>query len=193
MIFVPRKTSPCTISVSFCTVKETPAELPDVLFDVIVLAETRILSETNRPKRSQPQTAQPWKCRRKQRWPPRTPWNQTSRSPQDCSRARSSSYPRPANRRPYPRTIREPTLGLPGAALDGCNVDQYRSVQVVPVGAWVALPRRVATLHGQSPPGNYSRGSVAHHRTCLAALTNTWLAPSFTSQAPHKGRDLAGY
>ena len=55
------------------------------------------------------------------------------------------------------------------------------------VGAWDALPRRVATLHGQSPLGNNYRGSVAHHRTCLAALTDTWLAPSFTSQAPPQG------
>ena len=56
--------------------------------------------------------------------------------------------PRP--HRPLPCTIRDPTLGLPGAALDGCNVDQYHCTgHWKSAGAWVALPQRVATLDGQ--------------------------------------------
>ena len=54
---------------------------------------------------------------------------------------------------------------------------------VVPVGAWVAHPKD-ATLHGQGPPGNNSRRSVTHHRTCHAGFTDTWLTLSFTSQSP---------
>ena len=61
-----------------------------------------------------------------------------------------------------------------------------------PVGAWVAHPKET-THRGQSPPGNNSPGSVAHKRTCLAALNNTWLAPGFTSQHLHKGKELTGY
>ena len=60
---------------------------------------------------------------------------------------------------------------------------------LVPVGARVALPKE-ATLDGQSPLSN---PKAAHHRTCLAALTDTWLTPSFTSQVSLKGQDLTGY
>ena len=52
-------------------------------------------------------------------------------------------------------SAQEPALGLLGAALQECD--------------WVAHPKE-ATHDGQSPPGNNSRGSVAHHRTCLAAV-----------------------
>ena len=63
---------------------------------------------------------------------------------------------------------------------------------LVSTGARVAPPKE-ATHDGQSPPGNNSRGSVTHHRTCLAALADTWLTPSFTSQVSLKGQDLTGY
>ena len=54
--------------------------------------------------------------------------------------------PRPA---PPPCTIREPTLGLPGAAQDRCNKTVCRSVQGSGVrGCVVTLPKEV-TLDGQ--------------------------------------------
>ena len=93
-------------------------------------------------------------------------------------------------RRPHPRTIREPTLGLPGAALDGCNVDQYRALGSA--GAWVTLPKEVTpdgqVLRATTPEGvSPIIGLVSLH------LQNPWLAPSFTSQLPHKGKELTGY
>ena len=95
---------------------------------------------------------------------------------------------------PDPRTIRETTLGLPGAAPDRCNNDRriayYRARKSA--GAWVALPKeatldslvlRATTPEGASP----IIGLVALH------LQTSWLAPSFTSQLPNKGKQLTGY
>ena len=64
-------------------------------------------------------------------------------------RAVPGTPPAPPRPRP-PSTIREPTLRLPGAALDRCNNDRrialYRALGSA--GAWVTLPKEV-TLDGQ--------------------------------------------
>ena len=56
---------------------------------------------------------------------------------------------------------------------------------VVPAGAWVAHSKE-ATLHRQSPRATTPEGVSAYHRTCHAALADTWLTPSFTSQPPKR-------
>ena len=76
----------------------------------------------------------------------------------------------PAPPHPTPFKIREPTLGLPGAARDRCNNDRHRSVQVGFAGA-----------------------RVNHIGPGTLPLQNTWLTPGFTSLVPRKGQDKTGY
>ena len=104
--------------------------------------------------------------------------------------AAAATPPRPAP----PSPAQEPTLGLLGAALHECNVD--RSIFCTGSGA--------SRGAGHSPEGGDTRRTessgqqlqrcVAHHRTCLAALADTWLTPGDNSQVlPKKGQNLTGY
>ena len=99
----------------------------------------------------------------------------------------------PPRRLPPQPPPQEPTLGLPGAALDRSNKDRriawYRALGSAGAGR---TPEGGDTER-LNPPGNNSRRSVAHHGTNTLHLQNPWQAPSFTSQVPHKGQDLTGY
>ena len=76
----------------------------------------------------------------------------------------------PPPRAPPPSPAQEPTLGLLGAALHVGMLTAGSYVRaLVPEGARVPLPKK-ATLDGQSPQ---SDPKATHHRTCLAALTDT--------------------
>ena len=76
----------------------------------------------------------------------------------------------PPPRAPPSSPAQEPTLGLLGAALHVGMLTAVSSVRaLVPVGARVPPPKK-ATLDGQSPQ---SQPKATHHRTCLAALTDT--------------------
>ena len=78
---------------------------------------------------------------------------------------------------PHPRTIREPTLGLPGAAPG----DVIITVVSLCTGLWgprvrgsLSRRRRHRTV---TPSGQHSRRSVAHHRTRHAAPADPWGHP----------------
>ena len=96
----------------------------------------------------------------------------------------------PAPSRPTLHTIREPTLWLPGAALDDVTKT------VVSHCTWLWGPRvrgslsRRRRLQTDKPSGQQLPRSATHHRTRLAAPANPWLTPSFTSQLSHKGKEL---
>ena len=73
-------------------------------------------------------------------------------------------------RAPPPSPAQEPTLGLLGAALHVGMLTAVSSVRaLVSERAGVAHPKK-ATLDGQSPQ---SHPKATHHRTYLAALTDT--------------------
>ena len=93
-----------------------------------------------------------------------------------------------------PSTIREATLGLPGAALDGCNVDQYHCTRLgSPRGRGSLCPEgwRLSTV--QSSGQLIRRGVSPIIGLNSLPLQTSWLAPSFTSQLSHKGKELTGY
>ena len=89
--------------------------------------------------------------------------------PNRTAAPRISARPAPP---PPPRTIREPTLGLPGAAQDRCNID-----------------RRIA-LYGLGRRRSTDKSSrQLLRRECYPSLDSSrcpcrtdWLTPSFTSQ-----------
>ena len=102
---------------------------------------------------------------------------------EDLLRASVLNAPQNAADRVLARLPRNPLWGSWAQPCTNVMLTSVSSVpSLVPVGAWVAHPKE-ATLHGQSPPGNNSRRSVAHHQTCHQALADNWLTPSFTSQA----------
>ena len=98
------------------------------------------------------------------------------------------------------RTIREPTLGLPGAAPDGCNVDRSIAVQGSGVRGGVGqLSRREATRDGHilratTPEGVspiIGPGTLPLQTPGATRNGDPWPAPGFTSQSPKRSDQLA--
>ena len=94
---------------------------------------------------------------------------------------------------PPPLTIRETTLGLPGAALDGCKNDRRIALYRLgsPWGRGLPFPegRRRSTVQS-----SWQLLCRECHPSSdrLAAPADVLASSSFTSQLPHKGKELTG-